>query len=61
MFMKAYCARCEELRTDSGEDAWGFIWYAGAPICQRCQSVVEFQPNGQDNETEETEEEEELE
>jgi len=58
---RAYCARCEEIRTDTGEDAWGFVWYAGAAICQRCQSVVEFTPNSQENETEETEEEEELE
>jgi hypothetical protein len=60
MFMKAYCPRCEEIRTDTGEDAWGFVWYSGAPICQRCQSVVEFVPNGQreDNEIEAIEEDE---
>jgi hypothetical protein len=57
----AYCPRCEEIRTDTGQDAWGFVWYAGAAICQRCQSVVEFTPNGQENEAEEIEEEEEQE
>jgi hypothetical protein len=36
-----------EYRTDSGDDAWGFVWYAGSAICQRCQCVVEFSPNGQ--------------
>jgi len=45
--MKAYCHNCMEIRTDSGDDAWGFVWYAGSAICQRCQSVVEFMPNGQ--------------
>ncbi len=45
--MKAYCHNCIEYRTDSGDDAWGFAYYAGVPMCQRCQSVVEFQPNGQ--------------
>jgi hypothetical protein len=50
-----------EIRTDSGDDAWGFVWYAGSAICQRCQSVVEFLPNGQaeQEEMEEVEEEEE--
>jgi hypothetical protein len=36
-----------ETRTDDGSDSWGFVWYAGVPMCQRCQSVVEFMPNGQ--------------
>jgi hypothetical protein len=50
--MKGYCEKCEEYRTDTGDDVWGFVWYSGAPLCQRCQSVVDFAPNGQDNETE---------
>ncbi len=54
--MKAYCPRCEELRTDSGDDAWGFLWHAGAPMCQRCQSVVELDANGQENEVQEEDE-----
>jgi hypothetical protein len=49
---KAYCPRCEEYRTDTGEDAWGFIWFAGAPVCMRCQSIVDFSSNGQEEETE---------
>jgi hypothetical protein len=48
-----------EYRTDSGDDAWGFAYYAGTPICQRCQSVVEFMPNGQESETEEIDEQDE--
>lgn len=40
--MRAYCAKCEEYRTDDGNDAWGFIWYATSPICQRCAGVVEI-------------------
>jgi hypothetical protein len=44
---KAYCPICMETRTDDGTDSWGFVWYSGAAICQRCQSVVEFVPNGQ--------------
>jgi len=50
-----------EIRTDSGDDAWGYVWYAGSAICQRCQSVVEFMPDGQEDEdeTEEIEQEEE--
>lgn len=54
---KTYCPTCEEFRTDSGNDAWGFVWFAGIPICQRCQSVVEFTSNGIENEVEEIEEE----
>jgi len=59
--MKAYCHNCMEIRTDSGDDAWGYVWYAGSAICQRCQSVVEFMPDGQEDEdeTEEIEQEEE--
>jgi len=56
---RAYCLRCEEVRTDSRDDAWGFVWYAGAPICQRCQSVVEITSNGQENEVEEIDQEHE--
>jgi hypothetical protein len=56
---KAYCHNCTEFRTDSGDDAWGFAYYAGTPICQRCQSVVEFMPNGQESETEEIDEQDE--
>lgn len=56
---KAYCHNCMEYRTDSGDDAWGFAYYAGTPICQRCQSVVEFMPNGQESETEEIDEQDE--
>lgn len=60
---KAYCHNCMEYRTDSGDDAWGYVWYAGSAICQRCQSVVEFMPNGQaeQEEAEEIEEEEQAE
>jgi len=53
---KAYCPTCEEYRTDSGHDAWGFVWFAGIPVCQRCMSVVEFTSNGIENEVEEIEE-----
>jgi len=58
---RAYCLRCDEIRTDTGDDAWGFVWYAGAPICQRCQSVVEITFDGQENEAEEIDEEHEKE
>ena len=44
---KAYCHNCMEYRTDTGDDIWGFVWYAGSAICQRCQSIVDFMPNGQ--------------
>ena len=60
--MRAYCHNCMETRTDNGQDSWGFVWYAGSAICQRCQSVVEFLPNGQEDEdeTEDIEQEEET-
>jgi hypothetical protein len=49
--MRAYCNNCMEIRTENAtEDAWGFAYYAGVPMCQRCQSVVEFMPNGQQEE-----------
>jgi len=57
--MKAYCPRCEEIRTDNSGDAWGFVYYTGIPICQRCHCIVEFPSNGQDNEEELEEYEEE--
>jgi len=59
---KAYCHGCLECRTDWGDDAWDFIGYAGSAICQRCQSVVEFMPDGQEaeDETEDMEQEEET-
>jgi hypothetical protein len=47
---KAYCHQCMETRTDDGQDSWGYVYYAGVPICQRCHSVVEFMPNGQQEE-----------
>jgi len=58
---KAYCPRCEELRTDNGDDAWGFVWHVAPPVCQRCQSVVEFTNNGpaKEDELEEIDQEEE--
>ncbi len=40
--MKAYCPKCEELRTDNGDDSWGFMWNAGVPQCQRCGFIVEI-------------------
>lgn len=46
--MKGYCAKCEEWRTDTGDDVWGFIWYAGMPICLRCNSVLELPLDGQE-------------
>ena len=55
--MKAYCHNCMEIRTDSGDDAWGYVWYAGSAICQRCQSVVEFMPNGQQENEEDIDDE----
>jgi len=58
--MKAYCPKCEELRSDNGDecgDAWGFVWHAGAAICQRCHSVVESIEQD-DNKIETTEDEE---
>jgi len=60
--MKAYYHNCMEYRTDSGDDAWGFIWYASSAICQCCQSIVEFMPDGQEteDETEDIEQEEET-
>ena len=58
--MKAYCPKCEELRSDEGYDAWGFIWHAGSPMCQRCHSVVEsIEQDDNKIETPEDEEDEE--
>ncbi len=56
----AYCPTCQEIRSDTGEDAWGFIWHTGAPVCQRCQSIVDLTNNGQaeENELEEIDQEE---
>jgi|GEM_PF-2394539 len=56
--MKGYCPRCEEIRTDSGDDAWGFVWHAAVPQCQRCGSVVELSEDSKQNELDLSDEEE---
>ena len=35
------------MRSDSGDDAWGFLWNATVPLCQRCGSVVVLRDNGE--------------
>ena len=39
--MRGSCARCQEFRSDIGEDAWSIIWKRGNPTCERCGSFVD--------------------
>jgi len=39
--MRGYCARCQEYRSDVGEDAWSIVWKRGNPTCERCGSFVD--------------------
>ena len=48
--MIGYCEKCEEYRTDTSQDAWGFVWNGAAPQCQRCGSIVEPLNNSQHDE-----------
>ena len=57
--VKAYRSRCEEVRTDNGDDAWGFAWNATVPQRRRCRSVVELREDTQENEIEEIDQDEE--
>ena len=40
--MRGYCARCQEYRSDVGEDAWSIVWKQGNPTCERCSSFVDI-------------------
>jgi len=39
--MRGYCARCQEYRSDVGEDVWAIVWKQGNPTCERCGSFVD--------------------
>lgn len=39
--MRGYCARCQEYRSDAGEDAWSIIWKQGNPTCERCGRFID--------------------
>jgi len=40
--MRGYCARCQEYRSDMGEDAWSIIWKRDSPTCERCGGFVDI-------------------
>jgi len=41
--MRGYCPKCQEYRSDKGEDAWGIEWTDyGTPLCERCGHTVDF-------------------
>jgi len=39
--VRGYCARCQEYRSDAGEDAWSIVWKHGNPTCERCGSFID--------------------
>lgn len=40
--MRGYCTRCQEFRSDVGEDAWSIIWNRhDNPRCERCGGFVD--------------------
>ena len=45
VFMRGYCPKCKEYRSDDGTDAWGIVWRDGLAICKRCGSVVNMWMN----------------
>lgn len=41
--MRGYCARCQEYRSDMGEDAWSIIWDRyDNPTCERCGGFIDL-------------------
>lgn len=41
--MRGYCARCQEYRSDMGEDAWSIIWDRhDNPACERCGGFIDL-------------------
>lgn len=41
-FMRGYCPKCREYRSDNGFDAWGIVWHNNLAVCEKCGSVIDL-------------------
>ena len=41
--MRGYYTRCQEFRSDIGEDAWSIIWKRDNPRCERCGGFIDLE------------------
>lgn len=46
MFVRGYCGRCQEYRSDNGIDAWKIVWRDGVGVCEKCGGVIDVWNNG---------------